>query len=232
MIDTHIIGVGHLICDPTRAVMLTALKNDRSLSSTELARIAGVAPSTSSGHLAKLVQGRLATFEAVGRHRYYRLARPEVADVIEALEALAAAAGRPDRLQPPGNRALRCARVCYDHLAGALGVQITGSLVSLGYLKVRDGDFAVSRKGEMRFVDLGIDMESLRERPRRLTRKCSDWSEQRPHLGGALGAALLERFCVLKWLRRHKASQAIALTPLGRREVDRLCNAGDRAAGI
>lgn len=217
MVDRpYIAEVAALIGDPARANMLSALKDDGLLSATELSHVAGVAPNTASGHLAKLGAAGLVVVERRGRHRYYALACHEVADALEALEALAARAAPRSRVKAPPKDAVRYARSCYDHLAGSLGVALAEALRRRGYIVGADEDLAVSRKGAAAFDALGIDVAALASGRRRLLRACPDWSERRAHLGGALGAALFERFRELGWLRRRKDSRALSLTPQGR----------------
>ena len=222
MIDTPFVSsVAAMIGDPTRALMLCALKEDSNLSSTELAYTAGVAPSTASDHLAKLLKAGLVSCSASGRHRYYRLARAEVADALESLEALSVAIAPPDRLKPPIDPSFRFARTCYDHLAGSLGVGITWAMVEQKYLRVADSGFSPTERGEKWLTALGIDFAGLQAKPRQLTRNCRDWSESRVHLGGPLGAAMFSCFSGYKWIRRNKKSRVVRLTSLGREEIRR-----------
>lgn len=212
----YIAEVAALIGDPARANMLSALKDDGLLSATELAHVAGVAPNTASGHLARLAAAHLITVSQRGRHRYYALACHEVADALESLEALAARAAPRSRNKTRPEDAIRYARSCYDHLAGSLGVGLAESLTRRGYVeRVGDG-LTVSRKGAAAFDALGIDVTALAAGRRRLLRACPDWSERRAHLGGALGAALFARFRELGWLRRRRDSRALSVTPQGR----------------
>lgn len=220
MIDTpHIAGVAHLIGDPTRAIMLSALKHDECLSATELARVAGVAPSTASGHLSILVHGKLVVVDPAGRHRYYRLAAPVVADALEAMAALAVAALPADNLGPPADPAIRFARVCFDHLAGELAVALCRSLIGTGCLKESAGGFRVTALGRALFAELGIDLDLVSSTPRLFARKCPDWSEQHPHIGGALGAAILKRLKELEWLRTRAGDRSVSVTARGRLEL-------------
>ncbi len=217
MMDTpYIAEVAALIGNPARANMLSALKDDGVLSATELAHVGGVAPNTASGHLVRLTEAQIVTVERKGRHRYYRLACDAVADALEALEALAACSA--PRYRPPSLRdhAIRSARTCYDHLAGTLGVRLTWSLVSLGYLNATEHEFVLRKKGEKAFRNLGIEVDMLRARRRQFARRCPDWSEQRPHLGGALGASLFARLCEFGWLRPEKGTRAVSVTRQGR----------------
>ncbi len=217
MVDVYIAEVASLMGDPARANMLCALKDDGALTATELAHVAGVAPSTASEHLAKLTRAGMIAVRRQGRHRYYRLARDEVADALESLEALAASAAPRHRPRAPRDESIRFARSCYDHLAGHLGVELYRSLVRLGYLKSTEDGCVLRKKGEAEFADLGIDLEALRTRRRRLARQCLDWSERRPHLSGALGAELFSGLCDRGWLRRERGTRAVSVTSRGRR---------------
>jgi DNA-binding transcriptional ArsR family regulator len=195
--------VAALVGDPARANMLTALMTGRALTASELAHEAGVTPQTASSHLAKLEAGGLIEQEKQGRHRYFRLADPDVAGVLEGLEGLAARAGHLRVRTGPKDPALRRARVCYDHLAGDLGVQMLDSLKKQRLLRQRKHDIELTTEGE-RFLAkaLQISAESLAHPRRPLCKACLDWSERRHHLAGTLGAALMTRFTELKWAAR------------------------------
>ena len=195
--------VAALVGDPARANMLTALMTGRALTASELAHEAGVTPQTASSHLSKLEAGGLIEQEKQGRHRYYRLADPDVAGVLEGLEGLAARAGHLRVRTGPKDPALRRARVCYDHLAGDLGVQMLDSMKKQRLLRQRKHDIELTAEGE-RFLarTLQISAESLVHSRRPLCKACLDWSERRHHLAGTLGAALMRRFTELKWAAR------------------------------
>jgi DNA-binding transcriptional ArsR family regulator len=195
--------VAALVGDPARANMLTALMTGRALTASELAHEAGVTPQTASSHLAKLEGGGLIEQEKQGRHRYFRLTDPDVAGVLEGLEGLAARAGHLRVRTGPKDPALRRARVCYDHLAGDLGVQMLDSLKKQRLLRQRKDDIELTAEGE-RFLakTLQISAESLAHPRRPKCKACLDWSERRHHLAGTLGAALMTRFTELKWAAR------------------------------
>jgi DNA-binding transcriptional ArsR family regulator len=212
----YIAEVAALIGDPARANMLSAMKDDRALTATELAHVAGVAPNTASGHLAKLVQARLVAVEREGRLRWYRLASAQVAETLEALEELAVGAAPRSRFPGPRDEAIRFARVCYDHLAGEVGVRLAGALIGRGYLSDDDGASGLTRKGEKALIRFGLDVEALGTTRRRLVRRCLDWSGRQPHLGGALGASLFLRFHELGWVRRRPGTRAVTVTSRGR----------------
>jgi DNA-binding transcriptional ArsR family regulator len=195
--------VASLVGDPARANMLTALMNGRALTATELSQEAGITPQTASSHLAKLEAGGLIEQEKQGRHRYYRLADPDVADVLESLQGLAARAGHLRVRTGPKDPALRRARVCYDHLAGDLGVQMLDSMRRQRLVRQNKTDIELTADGE-RFVEktLQIDAKTLAHPRRPVCKVCLDWSERRHHLAGTLGAALMQRFTELKWAAR------------------------------
>jgi DNA-binding transcriptional ArsR family regulator len=195
--------VASLVGDPARANMLTALMTGRALTATELAQEAGVMPQTASSHLAKLESGGLIEQEKQGRHRYYRLADPDVAGVLEGLAGLAARAGHMRVRTGPKDPALRHARVCYDHLAGDLGVQMLDSMKRQKLVRQHKQEIELTTEGE-RFIarTLQIDTGMLAHPRRPVCKACLDWSERRHHLAGTLGAALMSRFTELKWAAR------------------------------
>ncbi|MBP0437190.1 ArsR/SmtB family transcription factor [Tianweitania sediminis] len=209
--------VAALIGDTARANILSALMGGQALTAGELARHAGVTSQTTSGHLAKLADSELVALEKQGRHRYYRLATPDVAQAIHAL--MTVAANGPKRHHPIGPRdeALRNARTCYDHLAGRLALALADVLCERGHLTLTDGAGFVSAEGERFFMRFGIDLAALQGTSKRpLCRTCLDWSERRPHIAGKLGAALLDRFLELKWVERVPDSRALRVTVPGR----------------
>ncbi len=220
-VDVETQLIAGLMADPSRGRMLASLMDGRARTAKELAFAAGVTAQTVSFHAAKLVGGDVLAVEAQGRHRYFRIARPEVAD---ALEALMTAAGRkpPARAEDAAEENLppiKAARFCYDHLAGRLGVELLAGLVRAKVLVVRGKDFEVSRRGETKLAEAGIDLARARAARRRFACPCLDWSERRPHLGGALGQAVAERALAAKWIRRREDSRAVTVTERGRREM-------------
>ena len=209
--------VAALLGDPARANMLTALLAGEALTAGELAREAGVTAQTSSSHLAKLRSGGLITERRQGRHSYFALANPDVASVIENLMSLAARTGHRRTRTGPKEPELRRARVCYDHLAGELGVALFDGLIARRILVRRDDVLAVSRRGELTLGNFGIDLGAASASRRVLCKDCLDWSVRRSHLAGALGAALLVRFYELGWARRLPESRIVSFTPTGLR---------------
>jgi DNA-binding transcriptional ArsR family regulator len=211
----NIARVAGLIGDRARAEVLTALLADRALTATELAGLAGVTKQTISGHLAKLLEARLVAVECQGRHRYFRLAGRDVAQLLESLMGVAFRTGSL-RLRPgPREPALRKARVCYDHLAGELGVSMYEGLIERRVLAGGDESLRLTRAGKGWLASFGVDAEAVAAERRALCRPCLDWGERRHHLGGALGAALLARVFELRWASRAKDSRAVAFTPRG-----------------
>src|ERR1700723_317361 len=192
--------VASLVGDPARANMLTALLSGRALTASELSQEAGITPQTASSHLSKLEAGGLIEQEKQGRHRYYRLADPDVGGVLEGLAALAARAGHMRVRTGPKDPALRRARVCYDHLAGDLGVQMLDSMKQQKLIRQHQHDIKLTAEGARFGAEtLQIDADALAHPRRPLCKACLDWSERRHHLAGTLGAAILTRFTELKW---------------------------------
>jgi DNA-binding transcriptional ArsR family regulator len=218
-VGPSIVRIAALIGDHARAEILTALLAGQALTATELAELAGVTKQTVSAHLAKLVDARLLVVQSQGRHRYFRLADRDVAQLLESLMGVAYRTGAV-RVRPgPREPALRKARVCYDHLAGELGVLVYEGLAQRHWLKVEGDDVEVTRGGLQGFRELGIDVDALMSGRRELCRACLDWSVRRHHLAGALGAALLSRCCELGWARREKGSRVVHFTPPGERAL-------------
>lgn len=212
----YIAEVAALIGDPARANMLCSLKNERQLSATELACAGGVAASTASGHLSKLVEGKLVSLERRGRNRFYRLASPAVADALEALEALAVNAAHRHMPASPKDDAIRFARSCYDHLGGKLGVELARAMMHLDCVKETDGGYCLARDLPDVFAKTGLDVPTIGKTRRKTVIACMDWTEGAPHLGGAFGAALFTQFLAKGWLRRRSGTRAVSLTPAGR----------------
>ncbi|CAD5106649.1 ArsR/SmtB family transcription factor [Zestomonas carbonaria] len=215
-----------LLADPGRASMIWALMDGSARPAGELALLAGLSPSSTSAHLAKLVEGGLLVQESHGRNRYYKLAGPEVGQAVEALASAALAAQPRKTRVVPASRgtplALREARTCYDHLAGALAVGLFERMTAAGWLVHQGKQVQLSEAGAAALGALGIDLEALRKRRRQLACACPDWSERKPHLGGALGAALLETCKQAGWLRPSACSRALHVSPQGRREIGRI----------
>jgi DNA-binding transcriptional ArsR family regulator len=214
-----IASIAALIGDRARSIILMALMTGRALTASELGRVAGVSKPTTSSHLAKLVAAGLVAVEDVGRHRYCRLANHEVGSVIENLVGLAHRLGAVHVDAGPADPAMRKARVCYDHLAGELGVLVYDSLRQQGCVRGDGKELTLTDSGE-RFVEkLGVDPADMRSRRRPLCLACLDWSVRRPHLAGALGAALLDRFFALRWAAQKKGTRAVVFSAIGERAL-------------
>lgn len=207
--------VAALIGDHARAAILTALMAGPALTATELAAEANVTKQTASAHLAKLTEARLVAVERQGRHRYFRLADRDVADLLERLMGVAYRTGATRARPSPREPALRRARVCYDHLAGDVGVRMLDALVAGRWLQVTGDTVAPTAAGTRRLAALGVPVTDLAAGRRPLCRLCLDWSERRHHLGGALGAALLAHFVEHRWARRVAGSRVVKLSPAG-----------------
>ncbi len=204
--------VAALLGDPARANMLTALLGGQSLTAGELAREAGVTPQTASSHLARLQDGGLVTLRRQGRHSYFALSGQDVAGLLEQLMGLAVRTGH-SRVRPgPREPALRRARVCYDHLAGELGVALLDALVARGAIADLDGSLVLTEAGAALVSDFGVVLPASR---RPVCKACLDWSERRSHLAGTLGAALLTRIYELGWARRMEGARVVAFSAPG-----------------
>ena len=215
----NIIGIAALIGDHARAEVLTALMSGMALTATELAEKAGVTKQTISGHLAKLVEARLLAVEAQGRHRYFRLADDDVAELLESLMSVAYRTGAVRTRSSPREPALRKARVCYDHLAGELGVMMFENLAARGAFALDGEGMSLTTAGEEVVRELGVDPAALARKKRAFCRTCLDWSERRHHLAGSLGAALLVRFVELGWARRSNDSRVVTFSAPGEEKL-------------
>jgi DNA-binding transcriptional ArsR family regulator len=215
-----------LLSEPARAAILLKLLGGHAMPAGDLALAANISPQTASGHLAKLVKGKFINVERQGRHRYYRLVGPEVADAVEALLTVAAGKGHiaAGNTATPVVGTLAHARTCYAHLAGWLGVQIAAALQNRGLLlPAEDKAFAVTECGRSWFQDLGIAVPAGKERgSAKLAKQCLDWTERRPHLAGSLGIGMYKRFVALKWIVSIPNTRAVRVTIDGRRELWKL----------
>jgi DNA-binding transcriptional ArsR family regulator len=213
--ETDLAAIARLMADDSRAAMLNSLTGGSALSASELAAAAGIGRAAASEHLAKLTRGGLVAVEPRGRHRYFSLAGDEVAAAVEAMGAVAPPLPVRSLREAAVADALHFARTCYDHLAGRVGVAVTDALVARRTLRVVDGEFRVSRVGRTRLAALGVPVEPLEQLRRPLTRRCLDWSERRPHLAGALGAALLDRLLELGWIERVRGKRQVRVSEAG-----------------
>ncbi|HUO92463.1 MAG TPA: winged helix-turn-helix domain-containing protein [Rhizomicrobium sp.] len=210
--------VAALAGDPARANMLVALVGGKALTASELASEAGITAQTASSHLAKLERGGLIARVKQGRHAYFRLAGHDVALMLETMMGVAARAGHLRTRPGPSDPAMRKARVCYDHLAGEMGVALFDGLTARGRLSARNDALALTRKGEAFVEEFGIALDVLHDGRRPLCKSCLDWSMRRSHLAGALGRALLDRIYELGWAKRANGSRVVIFTPQGERK--------------
>ncbi|NVD99118.1 helix-turn-helix transcriptional regulator [Massilia sp. BJB1822] len=218
--DNHLSRIAGAIAEPARARMLCCLLDGHARTATELAAVAEVGASTASAHLARLKEEQMVELLVQGRHRYYQLAGQDVAT---ALEALLVVAGLPRPKFKPGtpNR-LRKARTCYDHMAGSVAVALHDHFAEQGWLEASAGtpnEYLLSAAGEQGFAALGLDLPATRKLRRRFACPCLDWSERRPHLGGALGAALLQMALKKGWVEQDLDSRALSVAPKGQRQM-------------
>ncbi|MBA1430949.1 ArsR/SmtB family transcription factor [Pseudomonas orientalis] len=218
--ETAISRVAGAIAEPARTKMLCSLMDGHARTSTEMAVIADVSASTASAHLARLKEDGLIKLHTQGRHRYFSLSEAHVAQAIEALMVISRNAQTAFVSTTPTR--LQLARTCYDHMAGSLAVQLHDCFIDLGWLTLADagdGMYQLTVKGEKGMTGLGVEIETVRAQRRRFACSCLDWSMRRPHLAGALGAAVLQAVRSRKWVIQDLDSRALALTPKGRKEL-------------
>lgn len=219
--DATASSIAAAIGEPARARMLYCLIDGRARTSTELAVVGEVTPSTASVHLQRLKSCNLVQVHAQGKHRYYSLGGTRVAAALEALSVLAG--GSHDAFVPNTPDHLRYARTCYDHIAGSLGVALHDRFKAMGWLShrsARNHSYEVTASGAKAFSALGIDVDATQALRRRFAFTCLDWSERRPHLGGALAAAFLKLALKRKWVMKEMESRALSITRFGRREME------------
>lgn len=208
--------VAALVGDPARSNILCALLGGRALTATELSFAAGVSPQTTSGHLGKLLGARLLVVMKQGRHRYYGLAGPHIGQMLESIMNVALTG--PPRFQPKSrvDTDMRHARTCYDHIAGVLGVGLADRLTERDHVVLGDEGGEVTRTGTAFLSGLGVDLSGALAKKRIFCRPCVDWTERRPHIGGAVGAALANWCFDKHWIERVRDSRALTITPAGK----------------
>jgi DNA-binding transcriptional ArsR family regulator len=221
--EAAISRIAAAIGEPARARILCCMMDGHARTSTELSVVAEVSPSTASAHLNRLRIAHLVKVLVQGKHRFYSLEGPDVANALEALSLLAGFRGPGEKFAPNTPSGLRTARTCYDHMAGATGVSLHDRFKALGWLSAvpngSDNAYNLSLEGTRAFEALGIDIEATRRLRRRFACACLDWSERRPHVGGALGAAFLKVALKKEWVVQDLDSRALGVTSLGRREM-------------
>jgi DNA-binding transcriptional ArsR family regulator len=213
--DADLAAVASLMADRNRAQILMTLLGGIPQSGSALAEAAGISRSLASAHLKKLVTGGLLRAQASGRQQLYSIASEPVADALEVLILLAPAAQVRSLTEATRARSLRWARMCYDHLAGTVGVVVTEALIGQRLVREQDGGYQLASRGAAEFSGLGIDVDRLEHRTRPLLRPCLDWTEQRYHLAGSLGAALTSALVRRRWITRREASRIVTVTPAG-----------------
>jgi DNA-binding transcriptional ArsR family regulator len=219
----NIAAIAAMVGDPARANMLTALLNGAALTATELALEASVTKQTASSHLAKLAAGGLVAVEAQGRHRYYRLANADVAGLLETLMGVAARAKALRSRPGPKEPALRHARICYDHLAGELGVELFDAFIANKWIEAGpENTFSLTKLGRVKVSTFGVDLGDLEKGARPLCRSCLDWSVRRHHLAGALGAAILDEIFDRGWATQKRGSRVLEFTRVGEAGLRRI----------
>lgn len=217
--DINIVPVASLLADPTRASILNELSDGRALTAGELARRARISPSTASAHLFKLVDAGLLMAEKQGRHRYYRIANSSIVQIIEMLAALSPIRPAQSLREAQIGEALCHARMCYNHLAGRLGVRLSQALVDKEILDLADEGYMISPAGVEWLHDFGIDATLFKKRGALAVPRHIDWSERRHHVAGAFGAVLTRRILDLEWITRTPSSRAIRLTARGQQAL-------------
>ncbi len=213
--------LGSLLGDPARANMLNVLMDGRALTVSELSAAAGIGLPTASAHLSQLESGGLLTHHKQGRHRYYAIASSEIGALLEQFMSFADMLGHKRLQTGPKDIKLRKARVCYNHLAGEMGVALFEGLLAREYLSFHEGSPNLTPAGRTAVASLGIDIADLEKKTRPLCRSCLDWSERRTHLAGSVGQALLDRMFELGWARRQRDSRAIEFSPSGKTKFNK-----------
>lgn len=216
--DTQIRKIASLIGEPIRSLVLWTLLDNRAYTAIELSNVAETSPQNISMHLAKLLDAGLLHVDKQGRHRYYRLASPEIAFAIEAMSTLI-----PEnecKNVTDNNTDIKYCRTCYDHLAGKIGVLITENLVSRSFLKLEENNqYFLTPEGKIFFENINIDIDGLKLKRRAFAKTCLDWSERKYHLSGALGKILLDKMIDEDWVRRKNNSRAVVITHKGEKEL-------------
>lgn len=207
--EADVAAAAALLAEPARAALVVALTEHEALPASALAAHAGIAPSTASEHLRRLVDGGFVVAEKNGRHRYFSLADPAVAEAVEALAIVAPQPPVRSLREATRSELIREARTCYDHLAGRLGVALATALEEQEVVVRRNGGYELGRRAETRCEELGIDLADLEARRRPVVRGCLDWSERELHVAGGLGAALANRIFELGWIRRREGNRSV-----------------------
>lgn len=218
MTSEQIVKIGALLSDATRVALLTTLMDGRAYTGSEMARHVGVAPSTASEHLSRLLTAGLVVVEPSGRRRYYQISGTATADLLESLGAIPLGDAPMDRPTAPGSLAL--ARTCYDHLAGQLAVALYDHAIVAGHFTAGEGSaLSLAPPGQTFFTGLGVEVSTPHSTRRPRARRCLDWTERRHHLGGKLGTELFQMMLANRWLARGSRPRSIRITRSGQREI-------------
>ncbi|WP_109852319.1 helix-turn-helix transcriptional regulator [Aquimarina sp. AU58] len=211
--------IASLLGDKSRSVMLWCLLDGRAYTALELSVCANISAQSASNHLKKMIQANILQVEKQGRHRYYKYATSEVAQVIESMAGLVSMNDKYTRTKKPELNGITYARTCYDHLAGEIGVKITDALLDNGMLEIVERTYKITSIGKSWFQDVGINIDDVMSQKRSFAHLCLDWSERRHHLAGALGASFLTMMLQNDWIRRKKDSREILITGKGKLEL-------------
>ena len=217
--EQKFISISALICEPTRAKMLWNLLDGRAYTASELSFVADISSTSASNHLTKLLEAEIIKVEAQGRHRYYSLSSPEVANAVEALASLSNNSATKNIKKEVEKFGVKYCRTCYDHLAGFVGVKIIEALELKGFVAKSETEYKISGKGWEWFLLFNISKDEFKNNRRSITRQCLDWSERRPHLAGQLGAIFLEKMFERKWFKKVQFSRELVITSKGRQEL-------------
>ncbi len=219
MNGSRIAALAAALADPTRATTISALLSGTSHTSGELAKVCGVAASTMSSHLSKLVDAGIVRVDAAGRHRHYRIASRDVADLLERMDSLELPETRPPERPSPG-QGLAEARSCYDHIAGRVGVGLHDAFVDRGWIEIVSEQPTLTDSGAQLLTDLGIDLDGLRKLKRPMLRLDLDWTERRDHLAGSVAAAIMTETINRRWIARRVDRRQLTVTTTGRQEMN------------
>ncbi|MDE1207164.1 ArsR/SmtB family transcription factor [Tenacibaculum larymnensis] len=213
-----------MLGDKSRAIMLWNLLDGRAYTATELATSANISLQSASNHLKKLVSANILSVEKQGRHRYFKFANEDAAQVIESMASLISIDNDYKKIKTPKLNDFTYARTCYDHLAGSLGVKMTTSLLNNKIIKISDKNYVVTQYGKEWFNEVGVDINVIQLKKRSFAHQCLDWSERKHHIAGALGASLLEVMIKKDWLRKKPNSREVIITSIGRIELKNRLN--------
>ncbi len=216
--------IASIIGDKSRSVILWNLLDGRAHTATELATSANISLQSASNHLAKMIKSNILSVEKQGRHRYFKYANAEVAQVIESMASLVPLHKEFKKIKTPKLNDFTYARTCYDHLAGSVGVKITNSLLDNKIIEISGKDYEVTLSGKKWFSKMGLNINIIKLQKRSFAHQCLDWSERKHHIAGALGASLLDIMIKKDWIRKKKNSREVIITSFGKMELNNRLN--------